>query len=179
MILGFHFLAVLDDEYFKHNLYETAKFIDNKADIIWYRFKNYKNLDEKLITLRKIVSKSKLILSSNHKLAVKYNFDGVHLNKQTIKDYTYIKNNTNLITGYSSHSPKEIDDISADYYTLSPIYDTPKEYKVNPIGIAEYNKSKKVFALGGINLDNLHTLKDNFYGFAGIRIVQDIINANF
>ena len=95
------------------------------------------------------------------------------------KDYNIIKSETNLITGYSSHGAAEIDNIKADYYTLSPIFHTPKDYEVKPLGIIDYDKTKKVFALGGINLENLDKIKDSFYGFAGIRIINDIIKANF
>ena len=50
---------------------------------------------------------------------------------------------------------------------------------MKPLGIIDYDKTKKVFALGGINLENLDKIKDSFYGFAGIRIINDIIKANF
>ena len=83
------------------------------------------------------------------------------------------------MVGYSSHCADEINKINADYYTLSPVFYTPKDYNVNPLGIIDYNKSKKVFALGGINLENLDKIKNHFYGFAGIRIINDIIKSNF
>ena len=179
MVSGLNFLAVLDDDFFKEKIFETAEKLDGTAEIIWFRFKNYNNIHTKLTKIRKIVKKSTLILSSDYMLAEKYGFDGVHLNKNTIKDYNIIKSKTNLITGYSSHSADEINKINADYYTLSPVFYTPKDYNVNPLGIIDYDKSKKVFALGGINLENLDKIKDSFYGFAGIRIINDIIKANF
>ena len=110
------------------------------------------------------------------KIAEKYGFDGIHLNKNTIKDYNTFKPASSLITGYSSHSAAEIDNIKADYYTLSPIFDTPKPYNVNRLGIIDYDKTKKVFALGGINLENLEIIKKHFYGFAGIRVINDILS---
>lgn len=179
MIYGLNFLAILDDDFFKDKIYEAAEKIDGTAEIIWFRFKDYTNIQSKLINIRKTVKKSILTLSSDYILAEKYGFDGVHLNKNSIKDYSLIKTETKLITGYSSHSADEIDNINADYYTLSPIFYTPKNYEVKPLGIIDYNKSKKVFALGGINLENLDKIKGSFYGFAGIRIINDIINANF
>lgn len=179
MVSGLNFLAVLDDSFFKEKIYETAEKIDGTAEIIWFRFKDYTNVKNKLINIRKAVKKSILILSSDYVLAEKYRFDGVHLNQNTVKNYNIIKSETKLITGYSSHSADEIDKINADYYTLSPIFHTPKDYYVNPLGIIDYNKSKKVFALGGINLENLNVIKNHFYGFAGIRVINDIINANF
>ena len=175
MITCLNFLAVLDDNFFKDKIYETAEKLDGTAEIIWFRFKDYTNIQNKLINIRKTVKKSILTLISDYILAEKYGFDGVHLNKNNIKYYNNIKRETKLITGYSSHSINEIDNINADYYTLSPIFHTQKDYEVTPLGIIDYNKTKKVFALGGINIENLDKIKDHFYGFAGIRIVQDII----
>ena len=179
MISGLNFLAVLDDNFFKDKIYETAEKLDGTAEIIWFRFKDYTNIQNKLINIRKTVKKSILTLSSDYILAEKYGFDGVHLNKNTIKDYNNIKREIKLITGYSSHSADEIDNINADYYSFSTIYHNPKHYKITPFGIIDYNKTKKVFALGGINMENLDKIKDHFYGFAGIRIINDIIKANF
>lgn len=179
MVSGLNFLAVLDDDFFKEKIFETAEKLDGTAEIIWFRFKNYNNIHTKLTKIRKIVKKSTLILSMDYILAEKYGFDGVHLNKDTIKNYNIIKSETKLMVGYSSHSAAEIDNIKADYYTLSPIFHTPKDYEVKPLGIIDYDKTKKVFALGGINLENLDKIKNSFYGFAGIRIINDIIKANF
>lgn len=179
MVSGLNFLAVLDNDFFKDNIFKTAEKIDGKAEIIWFRFKDYTDIHNKLLNIRKIVKKSILTLSSDYMLAEKYGFDGVHLNKNTYNDYNIIKAETRLITGFSTHSANEIDSIKADYYTLSPIFNTPKDYKINPLGIIDYDKTKKVFALGGINLDNLDMIKDHFYGFAGIRVINDIVKANF
>ncbi len=161
MVSGLNFLAVLDDNFFNEHIFETAEKLDGTAEIIWFRFKNYNNI---------------LTLSSDYVLAEKYGFDGIHLNKNTIKDYNTFKPASSLITGYSSHSAAEIDNIKADYYTLSPIFDTPKPYNVNQLGIIDYDKTKKVFALGGINLENLEIIKKHFYGFAGIRVINDILS---
>lgn len=179
MVSGLNFLAVLDDDFFKEKIFETAEKLDGTAEIIWFRFKNYNNIHTKLTKIRKIVKKSTLILSRDYILAEKYSFDGVHLNKDTIKNYNIIKSETKLMVGYSGHGAAEIDNIKADYYTLSPIFHTSKDYEVKPLGIIDYDKTKKVFALGGINLENLDKIKDSFYGFAGIRIINDIIKANF
>lgn len=176
MVSGLNFLAVLDDNFFNEHIFETAEKLDGTAEIIWFRFKNYNNIHYKLNKIRKIVKKSILTLSSDYVLAEKYGFDGIHLNKNTIKDYNTFKPASSLITGYSSHSAAEIDNIKADYYTLSPIFDTPKPYNVNQLGIIDYDKTKKVFALGGINLENLEIIKKHFYGFAGIRAINDILS---
>lgn len=174
-------LAVIDDEFFDENAFFYASAIEKYADIIWYRIKKK---DEKYINkiekMRKTINHSPLILSNDYITALKFQYDGVHINKQNLHNLNTIQKTTKLITGFSSHSIEEIDNINTDYYTLSPIYDTPKQYKVNPIGIVDYNKSKKVFALGGLNLENMEHTSSYFYGIAGIRLIKDIVdNANF
>lgn len=169
-------LAVIDDNYFTNNAFLYASKIENYADIIWYRIKNIdSNYEEKLKKMRSVVKKCHLVLSCDYVSALKYGYDGVHLNKSCIKNLDFIKEK-GLITGYSSHSASELELINADYYTLSPIYDTPKDYKVKPLGFIDYNKNKKVYALGGINLENMQETADHFYGVAGIRLVEEIVN---
>lgn len=181
MIKNIKMLAVIDDEFFNDDAFYYASNIEKYADIIWYRIKNK---DEQYITkiekMRNIINKCPLVLSNDYINALKFNYDGVHINKQNLHNLNIIKETSKLITGYSSHSIEEINTINADYYTLSPIYDTPKKYKVKPLGIVEYNKSKKVFALGGLNLENIEQTASYFYGIAGIRLVKDMVdNANF
>ncbi|MDE7034241.1 MAG: hypothetical protein K2O68_04540, partial [Mucispirillum sp.] len=63
MITCLNFLAVLDDNFFKDKIYETAEKLDGTAEIIWFRFKDYTNIQNKLINIRKTVKKSILTLS--------------------------------------------------------------------------------------------------------------------
>ena len=100
MVSGLNFLAVLDDNFFNEHIFETAEKLDGTAEIIWFRFKNYNNIHYKLNKIRKIVKKSILTLSSDYVLAEKYGFDGIHLNKNTIKDYNTFKPASSLIPGY-------------------------------------------------------------------------------
>ncbi len=174
-MFNYKFLAVLDSDYFQNNSPYIAKKIQNYADIIWYRVKdkyiNYENIK----AVRKNVTNCPLILSCYFKTAVKYGYDGVHLNSQCLHNYSLFRQKNKLITGYSCHNPHEIDEIDADYYTISPIYDTPKEYKVTPIGFVNYNKNKKVYGLGGINLNNISIVCSHYYGASGIRVIEEII----
>ncbi len=176
MNLDINFLAVIDDNYFMNNAFFYASKIENYADIIWYRIKNKdNNYEENIKKMRSVVKKCPLVLSCDYLSALKHGYDGVHLNKSCLENLDYIKEK-GLITGYSSHSANELELINTDYYTLSPIYDTPKDYKVKPLGIIDYNKNKKVYALGGINLENMQETANHFYGVAGIRLVEEIVN---
>lgn len=170
-------LAVIDDDFFQDNAFYYAKNIEKYADIVWYRLKKKDSLyNDKVIKMRSVVKNCPLILSIDYKSAIDYGYDGVHINNTCLHYLDKIYENKKLIVGCSCHSVKEIDNISADYYTLSPIYDTPKDYKVIPLGLVDYNKDKKVYALGGINLDNLENTAGYFYGAAGIRLIKDIVD---
>lgn len=172
-------LAVIDDEFYKDTAFDYALKIEKYADIIWYRIKNIDSFYiEKVKKMRNIINKCQLMLSNDYNTALKYHYNGIHFNKQYLHDLYKTKETTNLITGYSSHSIDEINNIDADYFTLSPIYDTPKDYKVQPLGIVDYNKSKKVYALGGINLENIEQTAKHFYGVAGIRLIKDIVDSS-
>ncbi len=174
-MFNFKFLAVLDDGFFQNSAADFASRIQNFAEIVWYRVKNENINYENIKAVRKAVSKCLLVISSDFDTAVKYGYDGVHLNSHSIHNYRILQENHNLLTGYSSHSIKEIENIKADYYTLSPVYDTPKDYKVSPVGFLDYNKSKKVFGLGGVNLSNIEKVCSHYYGGAGIRIIKEIL----
>lgn len=174
-------LAVIDDEFFNDDAFYYASSIEKYADIIWYRIKN-KNEQyfKKIEKMRNIINNCPLVLSNDYITALKFQYDGIHINKHNLHNLSTIKKTTKLITGYSSHCIEEIDNINTDYYTLSPIYDTPKKYQVKPLGIIDCDKSKKVFALGGLNLENMEHTASYFYGIAGIRLIKDIVdNANF
>ncbi len=176
MDFKYNFLAVLDDNYFQDNAPKYANLIESYAQIIWYRIKNNNFNIENIKSVRKAVTKCPLVISCEYNIALKYGYDGVHLNTHCLRNYNIIRNSTNLIIGYSCHTTQELELINGDYYTLSPVYNTPKEYKVNPIGMVNYNKDKKVFGLGGINLDNMANVCNHYYGVAGIRVIEEIVN---
>ncbi len=71
MITCLNFLAVLDDNFFKDKIYETAEKLDGTAEIIWFRFKDYTNIQNKLINIRKTVKKSILKLRTDYILEQK------------------------------------------------------------------------------------------------------------
>lgn len=97
MVSELNFLAVLDDNFFKDKIFETAEMLDGTAEIIWFRFRDYTNIHNNLINLRKTVKKSILTLSSDYMLAEKYDFDGVHLNKTLLMNIIILKKIQNLL----------------------------------------------------------------------------------
>ncbi len=112
--------------------------------------------------------RDRLILHEYPKAANKYELLGCHFKS----DQTPEKRG-NLITGASIHSVKELEQKEADYYYLSPIFesiskpghksDLLQQLKDGKISIPA---DKKVFALGGINPENISEL--NGLGFHGV-----------
>lgn len=169
-------LAVIDDVFFNDFALYYAKEIEKYADIIWYRIKTRDSFYyDKIKNMRKNINNCPLVLSSDYITALKYGYNGVHINIKDLYNLNKILESDKLLTGFSSHNISEINNINVDYYTLSPIYHTPKEYKVKPLGLIDYNKNKKVYALGGINLDNMEETSCHFYGVAGIRLIKDMV----
>lgn len=171
-------LFVLDYSTFKEKWIEVANQVRPYADMIWFRIKN-KDANEiyshaKL--LRKTLPDSRLILSDRADIAELAGFDGVHMGNRSISTEIIKQKYPNLTIGYSAHSINEIKSISADYYTLSPIFFTTKEYEVKPLGTIDVkNLYKDIYALGGISKNNILTIKDcGFKGIAGISFYKDI-----
>ncbi len=81
-----------------------------------------------------------------------------------------------LTVGYSAHSLVEIRDKHADYYTLSPIFHTDKEYEVKPLGPVDVSPlGREVYALGGITSENASRLAGLGYtGVAGISFYKEL-----
>jgi thiamine monophosphate synthase len=160
--------------FFTNNLKEK-----NKKDIL--KFKNvaivYYNRDssinyQKLTEIKKFSKKHniKIFISDNFRVAKKYDLNGVVLSN---KNYRISIFNNNLI------NKKKIEIVGKvhsqmDYFfkirqnctkiILSPIFKTKNYKKENILGIVKFNlKSlnwkKKLYALGGINLNNLNKIR--------------------
>ncbi|KAA0259064.1 thiamine phosphate synthase [Deferribacter autotrophicus] len=171
-------LQVLDYNTFLNDYIAVAKSVNNYVDFIWFRIKenDLNFVYEKTLQLIKFIDREKLIISEHVDIANILSLRGVHLNKNSIPPEV-IKNKFPYLTiGYSAHSLEEISRIDADYYTLSPIFFTKKDYPITPIGHSVHIPSgKKVYALGGINSENVSLLKDNgFYGIAGISFYKEL-----
>jgi len=171
-------LFVLDYDRYKNELFSVAEKAAEYADYIWFRIKYQ---DDKTILnlaerLRRYLINKKLILSERADLALIIGFNGVHLGANSIPPEVIKQKFNSLTVGYSTHSIDEINSVTADYYTLSPIFDTKKDYEVKPLGLVNVTKlNKNIYALGGINRGNAKLLKDlGFCGVAGITFLSDL-----
>lgn len=105
-------------------------------------------------------------------------FDGVHLKSyffDSIARLASAQSFQKMLIGYSAHSAAEVYhavESGAHYCTLSPIFDTPN--KCPALGFEAFKQipiplRMKVFALGGITLQNLNEVKRiGLGGFAAI-----------
>ena len=118
-----------------------------------------------------------LFINDNLVIAKKISAYGVHVGQsdsslQNAREYL----GTNFIIGISINNLTQLCDKQneyADYLSIGPIFPTnTKTDAENPIGIEAIslltrNKSKPMIAIGGITLDNIHTLMNSeLDGFA-------------
>lgn len=172
-------IFILDYNTFKKNLLETALQYSPFADKIWLRIKN---IDANEIfyyakNLRTLLPDKYLILSERVDIASMLKFNAVHLNKDCHELVVLKKKFKWLDFGYSAHSTNEILSMECfDYFTLSPLFETKKDFKVKPIGAVDVSWiNKNIYALGGINPDNIDEIKNKGYsGIAGISLYKTI-----
>ena len=160
--------------FFTNNLKEK-----NKKDIL--KFKNvsivYYNENssinyQNLIEIKKFCKKHniKIFISDNFRVAKKYDLNGVVLSN---KNYRVSIFNNNLINKQKLEIVGKVHS-QKDYFfkirqnctkiILSPIFKTKDYKKKNVLGIVKFNlKSlnwkKQLYALGGINLNNLNKIR--------------------
>ena len=170
----YHFIDNLDI----HNIENLS----HKIILIYRNYKKKVNLN-KLITLRNFCRKTKrkLFISNEIEIAYKYKLDGAYIPSFNKKIYTknYFLSNKFTLIG-SAHNYKEIiikEKQGVSLIFLSPIFKTNKNAKhlgiIKFINLSNYAR-KPVIALGGINNDNIKSLKlINLYGFAAIKYFKD------
>ena len=150
---------------------------------------NGKEFFQLALRLRELTLKynTQFLINERVDIALAVGADGVHLARtsMTVKDARGLLGKDKLI-GVSCHSVEEVVDAEAegaDFVTIGPIYDTPSKREFGPpIGVEilkELSSCKiKVFALGGVKLNNLkECLKENIDGVAmisGIMAAKDI-----
>lgn len=169
---------ILDKDRFGEDYLSVARKAAPHVSAIWFRIKNVPDLQiyNEALALRKALPDMKLILSERADIAVCASFNGVHLNSTTVPPEKIKETFPDLLTGYSAHSAEECLEIKADYYTLSPVFETQKAYEVKPLGPVPAPVAN-VFALGGINSDNVHKLaRLGYAGVAGVSLISDIEN---
>lgn len=108
---------------------------------------------------------AKLIINDRLDVALLSGADGVHLGSSGIPPASARKLlGKDALIGVSTHSVKEAreaEEDGASFITFGPVYFTPSKARYGePVGVAELKKAVKevsipVYALGGINKDNL------------------------
>ena len=152
----------------------------HKVDIACFRDKSSSNFEE----LAKLFSEvcrefkiEKVLINTDINLAIKLNFDGVHLNSKQFKEIEEVKKK-NLFTIISCHNFDELkiaENLKLDCVTYSPIFQSPN--KGEPKGMLNLKKAVnsfpnlKIIALGGIvtNKQIKEIKNTKAYGFASIR----------
>lgn len=169
-------MLVLDYSVFQDDYLFIAEDSAIYCDSIWFRIKNMSAEDIvlKASALRTLLPDKNLILSERADIASMLGYNGVHLNK-FCEDISSVRKNYPFLTlGYSAHSFDELGSVDADYFTLSPIFNTIKPYKVNPLGVISVD-NPNVYAMGGISSSNVESLKGRgFYGIAGISFYKEL-----
>ncbi len=144
------------------------------ADMMWFRIKNRpaELIYNEAKKLREALPQARLVLSAREDIAALLGYNGVQLGASTVKEGI----DESLAVGYSAHSIDEIESNQADYYMLSPLFHTVKDYEVKPLGAVDVSALEKdVYALGGIGCANVCQLKSKGYkGIAGISFYREI-----
>lgn len=120
----------------------------------------------------------RIVVHDHYELAVKYNFGGIHINSRNReKPIGY-----NGSVSCSCHSISELKDKKDefDYLSLSPIFNSiSKEGYQSNFTASQLIQARdegfidnKVYALGGIDFDNISLL--GHYGFGGAMILGSI-----
>lgn len=152
----------------------------HKVDIACFRDKSSSNFEELAKLFLKICREfkiEKVLINTDINLAIKLNFDGVHLNSKQFKEIEEVKKK-NLFTIISCHNFDELkiaDKLKLDCVTYSPIFQSPN--KGEPKGVLNLKKAVnsfpnlKIIALGGIvtNKQIKEIKNTKAYGFASIR----------
>ncbi|MFA6923143.1 MAG: thiamine phosphate synthase [Bacteroidales bacterium] len=128
----------------------------------------------------------KIVIHSNYELAEKYNLKGIHFSlKNTNIKNLKINSTHNYHVSASFHSLEEFCKYGKyfDYAFISPVFNSisKKNYKseITHQEISNFLKSEKksckVFALGGIDENNIDTIKKlGFDGFATLGAIWNI-----
>ena len=162
--------------------YTNQIFENNNTNVgIIYRNYNAPIREKNLVEIAKACKKKryKLFVSNNIKLALKFKADGIYVpsfNKSS--RFTNLEKKNFIILG-SAHNQKEIAEKIAQNCKaifLSPLFHVKKSNKF--LGIHKFNllttiRKTKIFALGGINENNLRKLKLlKVKGFGGIGLFK-------
>ena len=163
------------------------KYKDEIAIQIRFNHQKEQNIIKFIKELKQELNDITLIINNSISIMEELDLDGVHLKEnidlENINIEKYHKKNKIIMK--STHSLKSIknaESFNLDAITYGPVFDTPSKRKFGKPNGYELIKNNKfdmdIFALGGINMDNIAELKDYFYGLAAIRLFMNnnIIN---
>ena len=156
-------------------------------NIVCFRDKKTSNIEPFVKIFVETARKNKInlvLINTYIDLAIKYNYDGVHLTSTQFDNIKKAKNE-NLFVMISCHNEEDIiiaKTNGADAVTYSPIFDTPNKGEPKGIKKLKYIVNKyqddsfKVIALGGIINDKhiLQIKQTKANGFASIRYFSNI-----
>ncbi|MCM8773519.1 MAG: thiamine phosphate synthase [Candidatus Omnitrophica bacterium] len=150
----------------------ATKISKSGADIIQFRFKNISDRLTLAISqkLSRITRKYKKIFIVNDRVDIAYlsNADGLHLGKDDI-DVSQARKilGKEKIIGKTVHSKEELIRFAkedTDYLSIGPVFKTEIKQALKPLGAIKLKNwiklinNKPLFAVGGINLDNINPL---------------------
>lgn len=125
----------------------------------------------------------KILAAKSFSLARKIKADGVHFSDRDILPLQFFKKKSfpkNFIFSFAAHDFRVLNKIKADMIFLSPIFATSSHPDTKPLGLRNLAKislktrkahyfSPPVYALGGVNAQNLKSLRKlGIHGFAAI-----------
>lgn len=176
-------IIIFNEKKFNKEKYSLLKIPKGSAILLRsYNSKERMETAKKLLKFCKI-NKLKLLIARDIKLARKIKADGVHLpqymiyNKSIVnwQNFNLMKIKLNWVVTAAAHNKKTLYEAKKkriDAALLSPVFRTKSHPNRNKLGIARLANWIKeikipVYALGGINLDNIIYLKDSgITGFA-------------
>ena len=131
---------------------------------------------------------SRVIIHTHHRLAIKYKLKGIHLTEKQkrsriklllkLKILKYLNPKITITSSFHSLAEMVKDEENYNYIFLSPVFDSisKKDYKsafAENVLIRSLSKTHhKVYALGGIKIENIYKAKE--FGFYGAAVLGSI-----
>ena len=168
---------------------EVEEAIIGGATFIQLREKNLNFGDflNEAIEIRKICNKYKIpfVIDDNVEIAIKSGADGVHLgqNDMSIPQARRILGNNKIIgaTARTAEQAIKAEQEGADYIGSGAVFATSTKSDTVPLSYENLCKicssvSIPVVAIGGINIENVKSLKDS--GISGVAVVSGIFKSD-
>ena len=174
----------------RENLLEIVeKILLGGVRIIQHRFKDGKDKDNlnKAIELNILCKKynSLFIVNDRVDIALASNADGVHLGQDDIDIKTARKLlGSSKIIGVSANNSTDITNAvkhGCDYIGVGPVFQTFTKINKEPLGVEKIKALTKNinipwFAIGGINKENISSLKN--HGISKVALVSGLLNSD-